>query len=261
MNQNQSKRINYFFVDESGDPTFYDKYGNCIVGQEGCSKILILGFVSTCNPESIRSAFAKVRTEISNDLYLIGVPSLKSSLRAFHAKDDCPEIRQAIFKIIVDLDFSAQFVVARKLEKVFRTTFNCSENKFYDYLVSKLFQQILYQNKYNIIYFSKRGSRKRQKPLEEAIRKGLELIHKDAHRAFETNFKVQSQTAIGEPCLQLIDYMNWAVYRVFTKGEMRYLNFVRDKVDLIWDIYDEEKFPLNRYHKDNPLEYKKISPL
>jgi len=27
----------YFFVDESGDPTFYDKQGNLIVGQAGCS--------------------------------------------------------------------------------------------------------------------------------------------------------------------------------------------------------------------------------
>ncbi len=28
----------YFFVDESGDPTFYDKRGNLIVGEQGCSK-------------------------------------------------------------------------------------------------------------------------------------------------------------------------------------------------------------------------------
>jgi hypothetical protein len=32
----------YFFVDESGDPTFYDEDGNLIVGQEGCAPILLL---------------------------------------------------------------------------------------------------------------------------------------------------------------------------------------------------------------------------
>jgi hypothetical protein len=36
----------YYFVDESGDPCFYDKYGNYIVGQEGCSKMLMLGFIA-----------------------------------------------------------------------------------------------------------------------------------------------------------------------------------------------------------------------
>ena len=35
----------WFFVDESGDPTFYDRKGNLIVGQPGCSPILILGLI------------------------------------------------------------------------------------------------------------------------------------------------------------------------------------------------------------------------
>jgi hypothetical protein len=37
----------YFFVDESGDSTFYDAKGNFIVGAEGCSPLLILGYVET----------------------------------------------------------------------------------------------------------------------------------------------------------------------------------------------------------------------
>jgi len=39
MKQTEEKQI-WFFVDEAGDPTFYDRSGNLIVGQEGCSKIL-----------------------------------------------------------------------------------------------------------------------------------------------------------------------------------------------------------------------------
>ena len=44
------KDKNYFFVDESGDPTFYNRFGKFIVGEEGCSKILIIGFVMASNP-------------------------------------------------------------------------------------------------------------------------------------------------------------------------------------------------------------------
>jgi len=40
MKRQQDKTI-YFFVDESGDPFFYDRKGNFIVGKEGCSKIKI----------------------------------------------------------------------------------------------------------------------------------------------------------------------------------------------------------------------------
>ena len=46
----------WFFVDESGDPTFYDRNGNLIVGQAGCSSILILGFVEMRNPRQARRA-------------------------------------------------------------------------------------------------------------------------------------------------------------------------------------------------------------
>jgi hypothetical protein len=53
---------NWFFVDESGDPTFYDRRGNLIVGQEGCSHILVLGFVETQQPEAIRQAVLQLHS-------------------------------------------------------------------------------------------------------------------------------------------------------------------------------------------------------
>ncbi|MGH7454244.1 MAG: hypothetical protein ACRENG_23015, partial [bacterium] len=65
----------------------------------------------------------------------------------------------------------------------------------------------------------------------------------------------------AEPCLQITDYMNWALQRVFTIGEMRYFNFVKEKVKLVWDVYDLAKYPKNYYHSGNPLDSKKISPL
>lgn len=255
------KKTTYFFVDESGDPTFYDKYGNYIIGKEGCSKILILGFAEVSNPVPIRKAFNQLRLEIANDPYLKGIPFLEKSLRAFHAKDDCAEVRQMVFKAIVKLNFRTQFIVARKIEKVFITTFRRNENKFYDNLVSKLFQNVLHKSERNYIYIAKRGSRKRQKPLEEAIKKGMVAFEEQSKVKIDLGIAVQSQSPVGEPCLQLIDYMNWAVYRVFTRGEMRYFDFVREKVSLVWDIYDEDKYPSNYYDRNNPLEHKKISPL
>jgi len=41
--------------------------------------------------------------------------------------------------------------------------------------------------------------------------------------------------------------MNWAVYRVFTMKEMRYFDFVKEKVSLVWDVYDLGKYPNNYY--------------
>ena len=126
------EKTTYFFVDESGDPTFYDRNGNHIVGNEGVSKILLLGFIKTEDPKPIRQALEKLSRKLANDKYLQGIPSLEKSLVSFHAKDDSPEVKEAVYKTIVDLEFSAEFIVARKIKGIFNNKYNRSEGKFYD---------------------------------------------------------------------------------------------------------------------------------
>lgn len=90
---------NWFFVDESGDPTFYDRKGNLIVGQSGCSPILLLGFVEVQDPQPIRKSLLELQHQIINDAYFQGVPSMEKTRIAFHAKDDLPEIRFQVYKL------------------------------------------------------------------------------------------------------------------------------------------------------------------
>lgn len=253
--------VNYFFVDESGDPTFYDRKGNYIVGQDGCSPLLLLGFIETQDPAPIRSAMLELQQEITADLYFRDVPSLARTRLAFHAKDDLPEIRYRVFKLLSRLDFKAQFVVARKVESVFCDSFHADERKFYDHLVSQLFQNTLHRYEENRIYFAKRGSRERQAPLALAIRQGLSEFEMRWKTQVVSEFAVQAQTSSGEPCLSVVDYMNWAVYRAFVRGEMRYFQTVANKVSLLVDLYDHAKYPKNWYNRKNPFDVTRITPL
>lgn len=252
---------NYFFVDESGDPTFFDRYGNLIVGQEGCSPILILGFIETTDPAPIRHALAELHRDIAADAYLKDVPSISKTHVAFHAKDDAPEVRQAVYRRIKEMDFKAQFVIARKIERVFRSTFHSSEQRFYDRLVAQLFENALHRYQINWVYVSQRGSRNRQAPLRAAIEAGIATFEEKWQTAVKTEFNFSVQTPVGEPCLQVIDYMNWAVYRAFVRSEMRYYRFVEDKVSLLVDLYDTANYPRNWYNRSNPFDVQKISPL
>lgn len=251
----------WFFVDESGDPTFYDGKGNLIVGQPGCSPILILGLIETQAPETIRRAILALQEEIVHDPYFQDVPSLRKTAVAFHAKDDLPEIRYRVFKLLSSLDFRAQYVVARKIERVFRNNFEASETAFYDHLVSRLFENLMHRYESNLIYFAKRGSRDRQAPLAAAIQRGIERFQDKWGTEVTTTFQVQAQMPKGEPCLSVVDYMNWAVYRAFTRGEMRYYRVVADKVSLLVDLYDKDKYPDNWYSRKNRFDAKKITPL
>ena len=81
---------------------------------------------------------------------------------------------------------------------------------------------MLHRYQWNTVYFAKRGSRDRQLPLSQAIQQGLQRFEQKWSHTVTTKFEVQAQTPSGEPCLNIVDYANWAVYRAFTRGEMRY---------------------------------------
>jgi len=119
----------------------------------------------------------------------------------------------------------------------------------------------LHQSDQSIIYFAVRGNRARQLPLEDAIRKSVLSFENKWGIKIETQISIFPQKPEGEPALQIIDYMNWTVQRAFTKGEMRYFDFVADKISLVVDIYDFDKYPKNFYNSKNRFDIKKISPL
>lgn len=255
------EKTNYFFVDESGDPTFYDKQGNFITGKEGVSKILILGFIKTDDPKLIRKNLAELRKKIGNDKYLEGIPSLRKSLMAFHAKDDCPEVREKVYRTIVGLDFTTEIFVARKIKNIFNKRHHRNENEFYDDLISKLFETKLHLAKHNEIFFAVRGNKTRQLPLEQAIQKAIQKFETKWNKKIESTVKVNPQSPSGEPCLQVIDYINWAVQRAFVKSEMRFYKFIEGKVKYLVDIYDTDRYPKNFYNGRNKFDITKTSPL
>lgn len=256
-----AKGHNYFFVDESGDTTFYNRKGELIVGQTGCSPILLLGFVETTNPYALRRAILDLQQEVVNDPYYEGVPSLTKTAIALHAKDDIPEIRKQVYERLATLDFRAQFVVARKLESVFTATHKSRRHVFYDDLIVRLFENVLHYHEQNFVTFAKRGSRDRQAPLESAIEQAIARFEARSGQKMMAKTKVQAHSPNGEPCLSVVDYMNWAVYRAFTRGEMRFFNTVASKVTLLVDLYDFQNHPNNWYSQRNPFHMSKITPL
>lgn len=231
------------------------------MGNPGVSKILVLGFIKTDNPGLIRKSLLALREEIAKDRYLQGIPSLKKSLTSFHAKDDCPEVRERVFRKIVNLDFTAEIFVGRKIQNIFNKRHHRNENEFYDDLISRLFENKLHLARYNRIYFAVRGTRIRQLPIELAIQKSIATFEDKWKKKIESTIKIIPQRPSGEPCLQVIDYVNWAVQRAFVKSEMRFYNFIEEKIKYLVDIYDTEKYPKNFYNSKNKFDVKKISPL
>ena len=255
----------WYFVDEAGDPSFYAAGKKLIVGTEGCSRTFSLGFIRTRDPQQIRAKLAEARLAIAQDSYLKGIPSLPTSLIAFHAKDDCPEVRHIVYQTLMKSEFYAQIVVARKIPDIFRDHFKDSQDLLYDRLVSRLFKNQLHRSSQNTVVFARRGNKDRQHSLREAVQFATKEFT-ESGGAIE--IAIETSQPMQEPVLQAADYVMWAIQRAYERQEMRYFEFIRERVELLSDIYDlakrEKHAPGETVFYDrekNPFDIKKTSPL
>lgn len=251
----------WFYVDEAGDTTFYNRRGRLIVGEDGCSPILILGYVRAEQPAALRRRLLDLQQQVLAEPYFKDVPSLRKTAVAFHAKDDLPEIRFLVFRLLAELDFKAQLVVARKNKRTVERKYGRKPGALYDDLVQGLFVNALHKTERNEVVFAKRGSRTRQEPLHAAIRRAVRQFEEKWSTEVTTEVNVSVQQPSGEPMLSVVDYVNWAVYRAFTRGEMRFFESIRDRVSLVVDLHDNDRHPRNWYNKRNRFDAKKITPL
>jgi len=224
--------------------------------------VLILGFVEVADPLPVRHAVLNLQRRVVASSYFQKKPYIDRMAIALHAKDDLPEVRYLMFELISSLDICAQVVVARKVEGIFLAKDQGNQNHFYDYVVSCLFEKVLHLHKDNYIYFAHRGSRSRQLPLTAAINNGIERFKQWSGSPEPTNVMVQAQRPSGEPCLSVIDYVNWGVYQAYVHRDMRFFNTIRSKVSVVADLFDEAKRPKHWYNRrDNPFDIEKTTPL
>ena len=254
----------FFYVDETGDPSFYAKGKKLIVGQEGCSRIFGLGFLRTSNPEAIRQVLLSLQADVAADRYLKNIPSIQKTLRGFHAKDDCPEVRKAVFETLDKLDFSVQVIVARKLESVFINRHKQSQDQFYNDLTSRLFERPLHVALRNTITFARRGNKAKQHALRTAVEAGVAAFRNKYPAATTTSVTVETAYSADDPLLQAVDYALWTVQRAYEKGEMRYFDYLAPKFGMVWDIYDfatQKAKGTCLFTRKDPFHIERVSPL
>ena len=253
------------FLDEAGDMTFYGKGRTPIIGvQAGVSLGFILGMVKFRSPlEPIRQEIRHLQVQTANDPYFNDVPSVqkkKAELGGyyFHATDDPQEARKIFYEYIKSLDVSFEAVVGRKIPDLYQRKHNGREAEFYADMLSHLLKNKLQAGGALVLNVAQRGKVTRNIVFEQALEKATArfLKHKDPDR-IRTHVSFNVQTPRTEPLLNVVDYLCWAVQRVFEKGEMRYYHFMSDKISLVIDLYDSSRYENsgNYYTSRNPLTH------
>lgn len=249
------------FLDETGDTTFYGKGRTLIVGQDGVSLSFGLGVVRIDRPlEEARREVRDLEAQVETDPLLNTIPSVQKRVASggffFHACKDTPDVRAVLLRYLRELPCEAEMVVARKIPALFEKQHHGREEEFYADLLAHLIKNRLKRAGTLVLNVAERGSSTREKVLTDALQLATERAAKKwggENLKARAVFNVQNPRT--EPLLTVSDYLCWAVQRVFEQGEVRHYNYLAEKIRLVVDLYDREKYDGSRnyYDKKNPL--------
>jgi len=242
------QRIRYYYVDETGDATLFNRKGRVIVSERGCSRYFILGLVDIVNPEQASCDLDELRTRLLADPYFQRVPSMQPSQRktalAFHAKDDVSEVRREMFSLLRrhDLRFLAVVRDKRKVLEYVRQrnerspNYRYSPNELYDYLVRRLFKNLLHKDDAYEVYFARRGKSDRTAALRAALEAATSVI------------RIHPCSPVQCAGLQVVDYFLWALQRLYERREIRYVEYLWPSFSLVHDIDDTREAQYGVYY-------------
>ena len=116
-----------------------------------------------------------------------------------------------------------------------------------------------------VLNVAARGSSTRSRVLNDALHKAIGRAGwKWGDDQLQAQVVFNVQTPLTEPLLCVPDYLNWSVQRVFELGETRFYDYLKDKIRLVVDLYDQANYAESRNYYDSkrhPLTAKnKLSP-
>ena len=265
MMEDTKSNKSYYFFDEAGDPQILGRRGVNLIERGTASKTFMVGYLETSEPTTCRKQLLALHDKLQNDEYLASIPSMHSTNKAFHANKDCHEVRAEVFRLLKQLDFKFYCIVARKEEGRFRRMFEFKEKKIYKYLVTRLLENRLHQFPHIDLYFSAMGNVVRQDTMQEAVNDAINAFYQQSNIENSSEIRIMIQQSSNEPMLQAADYVLWTIQRAFERGELRYYNFLKDKIEIVHDVFDlrdgQETKKGSVYTPDNPIEAKKIDPV
>lgn len=151
--------------------------------------------------------------------------------------------------------------VARRVKKRNEKdpTYRYRPTELYDSAVRRLFVKKLHTRPAFDVVFASRGKARTQ-ALREHLLKAQAASRKAAGTFPDAAIHVRAMPSHQHAGLQVADYCLWALQRMFTKGEDRFLSLIWPKVGLIVDADDASEKPYGTYHtrKHPPLDAEKM---
>lgn len=268
-------RTIHHFVDEAGDTTIFGRFGKPLVGTTGTSRFFMVGRLEITDFAALDTALNALRANLLADPLLNTVPSMQPAAGKtalfFHAKDDVPEVRHAVFSVLRqhDLQFSAvvkdkQALLAefeQRRQQAPSVRYKANGHELYDQLIARLFERFGALGSKREVTFAVRGNKARTAVLKEV----LDEIDSGFVSAF--GFAPHGQTAVHSTFphksvgLQACDYLLWALQRFYERGDARYLGALWPRFTRVLDLDVPRASPNKCSPQTQAVEFNEKHPL
>lgn len=249
-NKKEKQERPTFFVDEAGDGVLFGTKGRDRLSDSDAQQFFMLGMVRCADDKAVGTALNRLRKDLLENPLYASIPSMqpeaRKTARAFHAKDDHPEVRAKVFELLAGLDFKVYAVI--KDMRVVRSyvqnrnrmhaEYRYTPNELYDLTVRMLFKQRLHTHDGYHITFARRGKSDRTRTLRNELEKTRQCYLEEQKKNHDPEIEIRPAYPWEEPCLQVTDYCLWALQRCYERNEARFIRSLWSKMSLIHDVDD-----------------------
>ncbi len=199
----------YIFLDESGDLGFKPK----------SSKWFLFTIVLTNNHKKIEKVIKNIRKGLKKKYKL-------KELHAYHANS---VTKHRMLKKLSGLEDLKIFCIVLNKKKVYIDLQN-QKNYLYNYtaniLLDRLYNKRLIRTDEPISLYID------QKDTSKFIRENFEKYLKDnlIKRGNNGKIEIRIKPSHTEKCLQAVDFVSWAIFRKYEKGDYEYYEDIKDKI-------------------------------
>lgn len=199
----------YIFLDESGDLGF----------KPASSKWFLFTIVLTNNHRKIEKIVKKVKS---------GLRKGKKNIHELHAYDSLESTRRKMLKLLSEIEDLKVLCIVLNKKKV-HVDFKNQKNYLYNYTANILLEllhskEIIDVDEPIFLYID-------QKDTNKNLRNTLEEYLKDNFgKRGNGKMVIKIKPSHSERCLQSVDFVSWAIFRKYEKGEYEYYEMIKDKV-------------------------------
>jgi len=159
------------------------------------------------------------------------------NIEYFHATEDKQDVRNKVFSIIQEnlahMQVCSMIVQKNKVNPTLR-----EESKFYTHVFNMLMKWVVKKHVHGkgyervILFTDVMPVAKKKKAMEKGVKSVLKALLNEG-----ITYRIYHHQSKSNLNLQVVDYCNWAIYRKWSRGDVRSYDIISTSIDAEWDVF------------------------